>query len=192
MAVPAFRTSIRAIGFSAEAARTITDDQEISSIEELKILMNNDVVKLCKALRCPGGTINNPNAQDVGAPARIPNPGINVPLRAVENLKMAAYYVGHHDRISRTVQPGMITLVRVRALQPLKDHEECHEQPDEPPILNEKDMVKTMDSIDSYLMSYLREMKVPLAYVTRQEAEVLPSVDDPPANYNTVEEQMIA
>jgi hypothetical protein len=191
-AIAAFRTSLRALGFSAAAATSITDDQEISSVDELKILMNADVVELCKALRRPGGTINNPQAALRGQPNRIPNPGINVPLRAVENLKMAAYYVRHYERISRPMDPAMITLVAVRALRPLKEHEESHEQPDEVPTFEEKDMVKTIDSIDSYLRSYLGERKVPLAYVTRQDAVVTPSVDDPPANYTTVEEEMIA
>jgi hypothetical protein len=48
MAVPAFRTALCAIGFSAKAARTMTNDQEISSIDELRILMDLDVVELCR------------------------------------------------------------------------------------------------------------------------------------------------
>lgn len=125
--------------------------------------MNGDVVELCKALRHPGGTINNPQARGAGQLARIPSPGVNVPLRAVENLKMAAYYIRHHDRISRDILPGMIALVNIRALCALKDHEENQEQLTEAPTFNEKDMVKTMDAIDSYLRSYLGEKKVPLA-----------------------------
>jgi hypothetical protein len=46
--VQAFRT---ALGFSINAARTVTDDQEITLIEELKMLKDNNVVALCKALR---------------------------------------------------------------------------------------------------------------------------------------------
>ena len=115
-----------------------------------------------------------------------------MPLRAVENLKMAAYYVHHHARISQVIIPGMITLANVRALSPLKDHEESHEQPKDSPVLNKKDMVKSMDAIDSYLGSYLGEKKVPLAYVIRQEVEVTPSTDDPPANCATVKDQMVS
>jgi hypothetical protein len=60
MTVPAFCTGLHALGFSAKAARTITDDQEISSVEEPKILIDGSVVELCKALCCPDGTIVNP------------------------------------------------------------------------------------------------------------------------------------
>jgi hypothetical protein len=48
-------------------------------------------------------------------------------------------------------------------------------------------MVRTMDAFDSYLRSYLGEKKVPLAYVTRDNAEVQLDVDDPTANYMTVQ-----
>jgi hypothetical protein len=179
-AVAAFRTALRAIGFSIEAARTITDDQEISSIEELKMLFDNDVVELCKALRRPGGTIINPAAGQFG---QIPNPGINIPLRAVENLKMAAYYARHHDRISRPLLPAGLTLANVRLLRPLKDHELAHQQPDEVPVIDEKDMVRTMDAIESYLRSYLGEKKVPLAYIIREDPAPLLYAADPSTNY---------
>jgi hypothetical protein len=49
-----------------------------------------------------------------------------------------------------------------------------------------------MDAIDSYLRSYLGEKKIPLAYVTREDKNVVPSVDDPATNYITVEDEMIA
>jgi hypothetical protein len=76
-----FRVAMQAIGFSLDAARMLTDDQEIALIEELKMLFDAGVDELCKALYRPGGTIVNPNAQARNQPARIPNPGINVPLR---------------------------------------------------------------------------------------------------------------
>jgi hypothetical protein len=115
-----------------------------------------------------------------------------VPLRAVENLKMAAYYVRHYDKISKDVLPGMITLINVRVLHALKDHEESHEQPDEAPSFNKKDTVKIMDSIKLYLRSYLGKKKVPLAYIVGQDAGVVPSVDNPPGNYSAVEEEMVS
>jgi hypothetical protein len=149
-------------------------------IDELKMLKDNDVIKLCKALRRPGGMVPNPAGR--GNP--IPNPVINVPQRAVKNLKMAAYYSCHHP-------PG-ITLANVRTMRALKDHELAHEQPKELPTFKEKDMVRTMDAINSYLRSYLGKKKIPLAYVTREDKNVVPSVDDPAINYMTVEDEMIA
>jgi hypothetical protein len=190
--VNAFRTTLRGLGFSIDAARSITDDQEIATIEELSILDAEGVVDLCKALRRPGGTILNPNRNDPGQPNQIPNPGTNIPLRAQENLKLAAYYVRHYQRISRPLLPTDITLVSVRGLRSLKEHEDNHEQPEETLVLNEKDMAKTMDSIDSLLRSYLGEKKVPLAYVIRDNEDPEPSADDPPANYATIEDEMIS
>jgi hypothetical protein len=60
------------------------------------------------------------------------------------------------------------------------------------PKLNEKDMVKTFDAIDSYLRVTLGETKIPLAYVTREDIEVEASADDPAANYQTTDLEMIA
>jgi hypothetical protein len=51
-----------------EAARTITDDQQIELIEELKIWHNEGIVDLGKALYCPGGMIANPHANEAGQP----------------------------------------------------------------------------------------------------------------------------
>jgi hypothetical protein len=38
------RTAVRALGLSADAVRTITDEQEIALISKLKILKDADVV----------------------------------------------------------------------------------------------------------------------------------------------------
>jgi hypothetical protein len=176
-AINACRTALRALGFSVDAARSFTDDQEIATFEELSILDAEGVVDLCKALRHPGGTILNPNCKDPGQPNQIPNPGTNIPLHAQENLKLTAYYVRHYQRISRPLLPPDIMLARVRGLRSLKDHEDSHEQPDKMPILNKKDMAtKKMDSIDSLLRSYLGEKKVPFEYVIRKIENPEPSV----------------
>jgi hypothetical protein len=95
----------------------------------------------------------NPNRNNPGQLLdRIANPGVNIPLHAMENLKMAVYYRRHYLRVSRPLLPADITLVRVRGLRLLKEHKDSHEQPDKLPTLKEKDMAKTMNAIDSLLM----------------------------------------
>ncbi len=103
-------------------------------------------------------------------------------------MKLASYYCSHYDRrFSFDLVPGDITLVR--GIIPFKKNEEAHVQPEAMPTFNEKDMVKT---IDSYLRSYLGDDKSPLSDVTQPGVEFSPAADDPPANYETLKDEMIA
>jgi hypothetical protein len=64
------------MGFEDAATSTsITDNQDVNSLEELKILRDNEITNLCKALRRPGGLIDNPNAADLGQPMMSLDPG---------------------------------------------------------------------------------------------------------------------
>ena len=101
MAAAAMRAAYRRLGFTNQAAAAITDDQDIDSVDELEMLTEEEIESLCKALRRPGGTIANPDAGNAGAPAEIPNPGINVSLRAETNLKLAGWFLKHRTRVSR-------------------------------------------------------------------------------------------
>ena len=84
----ALRALLTRIGISQEAAPTITsnDGQGMDSLDEFSFLDNKAVETLCQVVRKPGGTIANPRARVNGQPARIPNPGTNVPLKAQDNL----------------------------------------------------------------------------------------------------------
>ena len=48
-----------------------------------------------------------------------------------------------------------------------------------------------MDAIQDFFTCFLGKTKAPLAYVIHDEAAVAAEADDPPANYNTVEEEMV-
>jgi hypothetical protein len=86
-------------------------------------------------MKKPGGTIPNPNAGALGAPAVIPNPGFSVSIRAEENLKLAVCYARHEFRVSRPVTPASITAIGVRALKDLKIAEEEHVNPTDKPAI---------------------------------------------------------
>ena len=76
--IPAMHAALQHLGFTAEAAVLIMDDQQINSIAELCLLTDEEVGNLCRVLHQPGGTIPNPDADNAGAPANIPNPGMQV------------------------------------------------------------------------------------------------------------------
>ena len=80
--VVALRAALKRLGFSAKGAGFITDNQGLDTLDELKVLTNDEIESLCKVVRCPGGTTPNPNAGDPGQPATLSNPGEQVPLRA--------------------------------------------------------------------------------------------------------------
>jgi hypothetical protein len=185
----AMRQAYIRLGFTQAAALSITDGQDIDSIAELRILKNDEIENLCKVIRCPGGTIPNPNAGD-GQPPAIPNPGIPVSLRAENNLKLAAYWLHHRVRVARDVEQADITLANIRSVRELRDSEEEYKAPKDLPTLNEKDWPKTMEAIHEFLRMYLGESKIPLAYIVRDE-EALPDGNDPAINYATVQDEMI-
>jgi hypothetical protein len=110
----ALRNMYVRLGFTNAMAVYIMDTQDINSIDELRNLDDASVKNLCQALKKPGGTIPNPNAGAANAPAKIPNPGFNVSIRAEENLKLAVYYIRHQQWVSRPVAVASITLDAVQ------------------------------------------------------------------------------
>ena len=189
--VPAMRAAYQRLGFSANAATRITDDQQIDSLGELKLLTDGEIENLCKVLRRPGGTIPNPQAATAGQPPRIPNPGEQVSLRAENNLKLASYYLKHQERVSRTPAAADITLANVRKLRELRQFEQSYETTDDSIVINPRDWPKTIEGIQEYLRSYLGETKIPLAYVIRENVDP-PADPDPSTGYTTVQDEMIS
>ena len=80
--VVALRTALTRLGFSAKAAGFITDDQGLNTLDELKVLTNDEIESLCKVVWSPVGTAPNPYAVDPGQPATLSNPEEKVPLQA--------------------------------------------------------------------------------------------------------------
>lgn len=62
-------------------------------MEELATSQDEDVERLCKVTRRPGGTIAN----SAGA-GQVPNPGIPVSMLAEKNLKLLCY-LHYQDRV---------------------------------------------------------------------------------------------
>ena len=80
-------------------------------------------LRVCKALRRPGGPVANPDAGNPSAPTQIPNLGNNISLRAETNLKLVGYFLRHRTRFSRPQTAFLITLQRVRELKEYRDAE---------------------------------------------------------------------
>ena len=186
------------IGFNKSCSNNnIVDVQEgIDSVRELGYLYDNDVTNLCKTIRCPGGHLPNP-AFTAGAvpllPATIPYVGIMMSQRAETNMQLAFYTVRHHNRASRVTNVGAMNLTLIRHLRELKIKEDARiSDPPAVPKIDAKNWPRTMDAIQDYFTCVLGKTKAPLAYVIRDETAVTAKADDPPDNYHTSEDEMVA
>ncbi|KAI2496192.1 hypothetical protein MHU86_18331 [Fragilaria crotonensis] len=146
------RATMTRIGFTEAAAQAIVEDQGIDSLDEIKLLTDEEIESLCRVLRKPGGMIPGVGA---GA-AQVQNPGVQVNQRAEGHLKLLAFYLRHQARVSREVNAPDITLESIRSVRELREFESTYKTPtDNVPAINAKDWPKTMESIEEYLRSYL-------------------------------------
>ena len=176
MTAAAMRAMFRRLRFSADGSRELVVDQQIDTMEELKVLEDDDCENLCKIIRRPGGGSN----------------GHQVSNAAESNLKLAAYYLRHRARMSRTVTIAGITLALVRSMRTIKVGEEAYEEPTESPKVDHKDWPKTMEGIRSWLFMHRGVDGAPLSYCIRADAIVIDEADDPEGTYTTVLEQIVS
>ena len=110
----AVRTALVRIGFLEAAALAITEEQGINSLEEIRLLSDDEISNLSKLLRRPGGVAP-------GVVPAVPNPGIQVNARAETNMKLVAFYLRHQVRIGRAVTPAdVVTLENIRSIRELE------------------------------------------------------------------------
>ena len=66
----------------------------------MKLLKDEEVESLCKVIRRPaGGTV--PAANPAAAP--VPYPGIQVSLKAENQMKLLVFYLRHQERVSQEI-----------------------------------------------------------------------------------------
>ena len=182
-AVIAVRALFGRMGFTNEVSNYLVTDQSLDSLDEIALLTNKDIDNLCSVVRRPGGTIGN----------NVPNPGLNVSVRAQVNMKLLVYYTQHMlRRISRILNATNIQLADVQRLTYMKWEEENYTDPIESPKIDAKDWPKTLEAIREHLRNHRSEIGVPLSYVVRRTVNVLPSVDDPSDNYLDTIDEMVA
>ena len=100
------------IEFSTEATLVITDTQGIDCMQELKIFTDGEIENLCKVIRRPGG---------INPITNIANLGIQVSLRAENNLKLASFFLKHKVRTIRVVISSGINLDIVQLLREINE-----------------------------------------------------------------------
>ena len=184
----AIRSLYTRMGFSVAAAQSMVDEQGLTSLDDIKVLTDQRVEALCKVIRRPGGREANVAPGDPGAA----NLGIQVSLKAENNLMLAAYWLRHQDRVSRVPNPANVTLESVRSLAALREADIAYRKDKDTtkvPSIDAKDWPKTIEAIETYLRSRLGQKEIPLAYVVRRDIAVPEA--DPPTNYRSRHAEMI-
>ncbi len=86
----------------------------MDSLGEFKILTDDKVESLCKVLRQPRGTTENPPR---------PHPGFAVSICAKLNLKLMCYALRFGERTSRIVNANDLTLDTIRKMKTHREGE---------------------------------------------------------------------
>jgi hypothetical protein len=127
--VSAFRNAFVRLSFSVEAATYLVETQGLNSIQALQDLDAKTAATVCKAVRRPGGAIAGPHN------VQIPNPGVEVSIKAESNLILLAFWARHLLRVSRTAGPADITDANIRSVKELmEDEEKTRKDPEKPTI----------------------------------------------------------
>ena len=176
------RAMLQNIGFQQDAATYIVDTQGFDNAQDYADMTNSDIENICKITRRPGGQ----NAANNG-----PNNGISVSMKAEKNLKMVAFYYRYQIRTSRPLIINNATPNNITRFRMLMEAEDQHKDMT-PPELTFVNWTRTIDVIEDYLRNCLGKTKIPLAYIIRdQERPEDPNLD-PPGNYSSFTEELIA
>jgi hypothetical protein len=186
----AIRKMLQRFGFSDAAATYLTGTCGIDSLDEIAYLDGiDDVDTTIKGVTNPGGTVTTGEGT-----SRVTsrNNGIHVSIRAVANLKLYVYYLKHMERVQREPIPNAINLVLVCSYRDQQRHEVGFKKTAEEPEINDKDWPGTLETIREYIASQYGVTGATLDYVFRAEIAVKPEEEDPPENYETVDQEMTA
>jgi hypothetical protein len=178
------------LGFTQEAASCMTRACNVDYLDEVKWMDGeDDVENMIKRVNLPGGTVTVGTGNDA---VTTPNVGLQVSLRAENNLKLCVYFLKHMERVHRVPTAASITLEVVRGYHEQQRYKDSFKKTTVEPEINDKDWPRTMESIREYLAAQYGAKWSTLDYVIRQEVEVKPHASDPSENYNTIDLEITA
>ena len=120
--VIALRAALTRMGFRPACVTFITDTQGMNNLEEFCLLDDDTVQNLCKAIRQPGGMMDNPafaaaggtaTTAAAGIPEQVPHPGLLVSTHAETNLQLMCYFLHYREHMSRATIAADVTLAAV-------------------------------------------------------------------------------
>jgi hypothetical protein len=187
--VKASKRMLERLGFSEVAASYLIGTCGVDSLGEIAYLdANKDVDAMIKGVTNPGGTVTTGEGASRSSSRTNGKP---VSIRALANLKLCVYYLKHMERVHRQTVPTAINLVLVRSYRDQQHHEVSFKMTAEEPEINDKDWTMNVENINEYLASKYGVTEATLDYVVRPEISIEPEAEDPPENYETVDQEMM-
>jgi hypothetical protein len=160
-------TMLEQLGFSSAAVTYLTGTCGINSLDEIAYSDGvDDVDTTIKGATNPGGTVTTGTGV---AAVNSHNNGIPVSIRAVANLKFCVYYLKHMDRVQHEPIANAINLVLVCRYRDQQRHEVSFKNTAEEPVINDKDLPRTLEKIKEYLTSQYGGTGATLDYVVRPD-----------------------
>ena len=173
------------LGFTDAVATSIVNDHGIASLTDLLHFEPSNIDTLCKNIQHPGGTITGRNNQQV------PNPGMAISTMAQSNLKLATFWIMHRlERVQRPTTPLDVTRAAIDPFAWQQKTEDSYEPPSDPPKIDEKNWVKTLEAMEEWLRLIPGEHHLPMAYVIHKDI-VLPEGDDPVEAFPSITDEMV-
>jgi hypothetical protein len=184
--VNAIKSMMERLGFSDAAATYLIGTCGVDSLGEIAYLdAKEDVDAMIKGVTHMGGTFTTGEGTSMVTSR---NNGIPVPIRALANLKLCVYYLKHMERVQRQPVPNAINLFLVCSYRHQQRNEVGFKKTAEELEINNKDWPRTLEKIKEYLAYQYGVTEATLDYVVCPEISVKPEAEDPPENYETVDQ----
>ena len=174
--------------------------QGVTTITSLLGMTDDDVDDLCSNMRKPGGDMFNPaHLENPDLPERVPDLGTAIGRIHQERLKQLAFYYSYLTLVNRNFVAQHATveeLVRLwkykKNLENIKEIKKDGEDKYPDKFSNAKSSREFIESIENWIGEHYGVDEIPLAYVIREEEEILPIRDDPlPIGQPTFDEELI-
>ena len=176
--VAALRQALHRMGLSNQAAQYATagNGMGLDSLNAWRDFHTDDNLDgMAKNFRSPGGTVVQQGNQ-------VRHPGYAISVKTISNLKVMRLALKHFQHIQRTVVAATITTDWIDTWEFLVEyHKEITKQKideDDLPKINKKDWATTKEKIMNHFSEIYGKDGIPLAYVIREESDVLPEADD--------------
>ena len=170
-----------------EPLRAAINANGITTFDDLRDYPQDELGRLIKAIREPGGMIANPN-RGARQPQRIRNPGTQVMDHQERRLRRLAFYCFHrYYHLQSPVQPEQATLGELNRIWGFHLQYEANKDKEVPmPEKYKSNKLKeTLDATDHCLSQSYGAIGLPLIYLIRDEVE--PPEEDPPAQPTIVD-----
>ena len=155
------------------------NNEGLQHIDDYKDMSDDDIDNLCDSMR----------------KAVAPNDGIRVGQPVKLKLKKLAYFMRYLERVQRPFAPNQASLANLNSCHERRKLEKDYDNDiNEPEKLTTVDKIReTIENIDNYFNRKMGRANIPLAYIVRDDPNVVPHGDpnDPGLFQPTIVDELI-